>query len=40
VLTIQNALTEKIGIVERKKKISAIKQKLVNILSKFQLNFY
>lgn len=36
---IKDSLIEKLGIVQRKKKVETIKQKLTNILSKFSLNF-
>lgn len=36
---IKDSLIEKLGIVQRKKKVDTIKQKLTNILSKFSLNF-
>ena len=37
---IKESLVEKLGLLQRKKKVELIKQNLVNILSKFKLNLY
>ena len=37
---IKEALVEKLGLLQRKKKVELVKQNLINILTKFKLNLY